>query len=722
MNESRSSEPDAALNQSSVEVCPAMDELREFLIGSLDVRRQHELEIHIGRCDECCEQLERIEGEPADDTLLSRLRQFDTSVDFSNPEPTDYNAPAIPDELANHPRYEILDHIGTGGMGQVFRARHRIMEKDVAVKIIKRQFMYDENAVKRFQKEIKAAAKLEHKHIVSSIDAEIEHDLNMLVMEFVRGKKLSEYVGPNNPLPIRHSCHFARQVALGLQHAMEKGLTHRDIKPQNLLVVADEGLVKIMDFGLAKFASESVGDDEESLTLEGESFGTPDYVAPEQIRDAKAADIRADIYSLGCTLYFMLTGSKPFPLGSVGEKLAAHLEKHATPIDQLRPEVPRSLCMIIERMMHKDVDSRFQTPAEVAEALTPWSKKNWKDHAAANAVVHSSGAETAPLGGTMTEHPPNLPGSDADAGNLVTAAPGQETWQEDSFAVYDQVSSNMVTDTLDTPDLTPSLPFTSSQYSNRPAAKNSSNRKWIGWTVGGTVAVAAILVLVFSLSMLWNRGDGSSGKQKPLAGGGNPRVLVVIPARNAYFDELEDIQRVAESSGVELVFTSSQTGDIQVIDNQQKVVNQIRVSQTLDAMSANEFDAVVFTGAYTAPGSRQDRPHGNVTDVEFAYEQRWNRTAKQFIDRMFENDRVVASVCGGNAVLIETRTLDGHSAATCKYIPTNDQQAHAGLNVNWKENQNVTTDMRQGKTGKLVTAKEHQGEKFFREVLKLIGN
>ncbi len=352
---------------------PTEQQLRDFVRGVLQASEQIELETHIGQCSTCCEWLEN-NSETPDDTLISALRQFDTAMDFKTQKPTSSEPPVTPDELLEHPRYEILQHIGTGGMGQVFRAKHRIMDREVAIKVIKRQFMNDETTLRRFENEIKAAAKLNHPSIVSSFDAEVEDRMNLLVMEYVDGKKMSDLVALKKRLSIRHACHFTRQVAQGLQHAMDQGLTHRDIKPQNLLVTA-EGVVKIMDFGLAKFASETLGEDEESLTLEGESFGTPDYVAPEQVRNAKSADIRADIYSLGCTLYYMLTGRKVFPSGTVGEKLAAHLEKTPDAIGVLRDDLPVELCQIIEKMMHKDLEQRYQTPEQVVQALAPYCKK-----------------------------------------------------------------------------------------------------------------------------------------------------------------------------------------------------------------------------------------------------------------------------------------------------------------------------------------------------------
>ena len=180
-------------------------------------------------------------------------------------------------------------------------------------------------------------------------------------------------VEDSGPLRVEAACDYVRQAALGLHHAFECGMVHRDIKPQNLMLT-QKGQVKVLDFGLAGFVSESkpVG----SLTEFGQGLGTPDYVAPEQIRDAHAADIRADIYSLGCTLYYLLTGLPPFPEGSVSQKIAAHLERMPRSISDLRSGLWDNLAQMIERMMAKEPAHRYQTPAEVANALASLASHN----------------------------------------------------------------------------------------------------------------------------------------------------------------------------------------------------------------------------------------------------------------------------------------------------------------------------------------------------------
>ena len=194
-------------------------------------------------------------------------------------------------------------------------------------------------------------------------------------MEYVDGLDLSRIVKARGPLPVANACNYAHQAALGLQHAHERGLVHRDIKPSNLMLTrqGDRAWIMVLDFGLAKVPSEGTVDD--GLTQGGQVLGTPAYVAPEQISDAHRADIRADIYSLGCTLYYLLTGDPPFQGTSFYEVLQAHHSTEAKPLDLARPEVPAALAALVARMMAKEPNRRFQEPKEVAQALTPFFKK-----------------------------------------------------------------------------------------------------------------------------------------------------------------------------------------------------------------------------------------------------------------------------------------------------------------------------------------------------------
>jgi serine/threonine protein kinase/putative intracellular protease/amidase len=356
---------------------PSPEQLAAFGLGRLSPQAQAQIERHVAQCDSCCQALRQV----PDDTLLERLRQGGTPVD--NPSKMSAGGSAmpgvmtggVPRDLADHSRYRIVKSLGAGGMGVVYQAEHRLMARTVALKVINHDLTSDPHAVDRFRQEVKAAARLAHPNIVTAYDAEQAGDSHFLVMEFVNGTSLARLVEKRGPLSPGHAAHFGRQAAMGLQHAFEQGMVHRDIKPQNLMLTR-QGQVKILDFGLARLARERVGNDQRSvsgITEAGACLGTPDYIAPEQASDARRADIRADIYSLGCTLYYLMLGRVPFPEGSAIEKLVAHVEQTPSPLHELRSEVPLKLSQIVAKMMAKDPAERFQTPAEVVEALTPFA-------------------------------------------------------------------------------------------------------------------------------------------------------------------------------------------------------------------------------------------------------------------------------------------------------------------------------------------------------------
>jgi hypothetical protein len=188
-------------------------------------------------------------------------------------------------------------------------------------------------------------------------------------MEYVDGIDLARLVRESGPLPVEQACAYIRQAALGLQHAHERGMVHRDIKPSNLLLMMKEGQVKVLDMGVARLATGPADETANSLTEDGAVVGTPDYAAPEQIRRPHEADIRADLYSLGCTFYFLLTGRPPFPGVTLGEKLLKHQLDEPEPVEKLNPEVPREVAAIIRRLMAKRPEDRYQTPAELADVL-----------------------------------------------------------------------------------------------------------------------------------------------------------------------------------------------------------------------------------------------------------------------------------------------------------------------------------------------------------------
>jgi uncharacterized protein (TIGR03067 family) len=362
---------------------PEIELLTAFALGRLGEAELVQVHSHLSECSECRQKVETA----GDDTLVALLRAADTTPD-AVPQNSTTGAdtiavtpkapppPGLAAELAQHGRYRVQELLGVGGMGAVYKAQHLLMERTVALKLVSPSLTSNSAMVERFQREVKTAGKLKHPNIVMAYDAEQAGDAHFLVMEYVEGKSLARVVAEQGPSPVRDACEYIRQAAVGLQYAHERGMVHRDIKPQNLMLTPD-GQVKILDFGLARFAMEAEPPLAElparaSLTQLGAVMGTPDYIAPEQARDAHTADIRADIYSLGCTLYDLLAGHAPFTEGTIIAKIAAHLERMPQPLGELRSDIPPQLARVVERMMAKDPAERHQTPAAVAEALAPF--------------------------------------------------------------------------------------------------------------------------------------------------------------------------------------------------------------------------------------------------------------------------------------------------------------------------------------------------------------
>jgi serine/threonine protein kinase len=270
-------------------------------------------------------------------------------------------------------KYKVLERLGAGGMGSVYLCEHTLMRRRVALKVLPAARCKDTSSLDRFYREARAVAALDHPNIVRAYDIDQEDAFHFLVMEHVDGASLQEMVkrAGEGMDPVR-AAHYIYQSALGLQHAHDAaGLVHRDIKPGNILVDRN-GVVKVLDMGLARFYH----DEEDPLTKKFDEnvLGTADYLAPEQALDSHTVDIRADIYSLGGTFYYCLTGKTPFSEGSVAQKLIWHQTRQPKPIKSVRPDVPDEIAAIVERMMAKDPAQRYQTPREVAEALAPWTQ------------------------------------------------------------------------------------------------------------------------------------------------------------------------------------------------------------------------------------------------------------------------------------------------------------------------------------------------------------
>jgi eukaryotic-like serine/threonine-protein kinase len=265
-------------------------------------------------------------------------------------------------------RYVLLDLIGQGGMGRVYLARDTRLNRRVALKILSPERVSNPRAIARFQREARVGAQLQHENLVRIYDFGESNGRYFLVMEFIEGKTIGTLISELGKIPPSTAVRLARQVALGLEHAHLKGLIHRDVNPYNVLVTRD-GTAKLADLGLAIDLSE-----DDHVTREGATVGTFDYVAPEQARHSHSADIRSDIYSLGCTIYHMCIGHVPFPSPSLPEKLYSHQALEPTPLDQALPGFPKGLAAVVNRMMRKSPDERYATPMQVVKALEPYSE------------------------------------------------------------------------------------------------------------------------------------------------------------------------------------------------------------------------------------------------------------------------------------------------------------------------------------------------------------
>jgi putative intracellular protease/amidase len=579
-------------------------------------------------------------------------------------------APAVPRELADHPRYRVVKVLGAGGMGVVYQAVHRLMERAVALKVINRDLTSDPLVVERFRQEVKAAGRLAHANIVTAHDAEQAGNLHFLVMEFGDGISLARVIAKHGPLPVANACNYARQAALGLQHAHEHGMVHRDIKPANLMLTR-QGQVKILDFGLARLARKralapppsgaAAGcAGRGSLTEVGAMLGTPDYIAPEQVEDSRHADIRSDLYSLGCTLYFLLAGRVPFPGGSVMDKLLRHGTECPAALEQLRPDVPAGVCAVVERLMAKDPSHRYPTPAEVALALAPFSK-----------------ACAAPVESPAPESP-------------APAAPTREA--------------------------------AAPKGRKRPGKRHpAAPRGWVGWAAlgAGAAGLAAVAIVLALLAARHASGLGganqegeASGPTRPAApqtaGGatgrespvGEPsalapkKVLFVIPGQGFWFPDLDKVRPALARRRVQVVVASSQSPAWPDPNGGgQKVIPD----QLLSTCRASDYDAVIFGGG---PGIRKEFIDPGLPPA-----------ARSLIDDTLRARRPVAAICMGPAVLARAGVLE-NKQATCVNAKVIRDELQKGKAILADEHVPVVTD------GIIVTGRDADAADEFARALR----
>jgi serine/threonine protein kinase len=377
--------------------CPSCHDLEAYVVGALSAGEKQAIARHLSECTGCRAEEQRLQSddmpllaslfdprwppgyadEPACQQALARAVAFA----LMRP-PTDEAAPAGPPrpkakrKLNRLRQYRLLERLGGGGTGVVYKARHSRLDRVVAIKVLSKHLKKDPDALARFYREMKVIGKLDHPNIVRATDADEDAGFHYLVMELIEGHDLSSLVQHLGPLPVTDACHLAQQAARALDYIHQHGLVHRDIKPSNMMLLAN-GQLKLLDLGLSLLRGDIA--QETNLTTPGVLMGTCDYISPEQCSDSHHVDIRADLYSLGCTLYELLCGRAPFggpEYSTPLKKVLAHMRSPAPPITDLRPDLPAELVRIVERLLAKQPNDRFRTPAELIVALQPFVKES----------------------------------------------------------------------------------------------------------------------------------------------------------------------------------------------------------------------------------------------------------------------------------------------------------------------------------------------------------
>lgn len=434
-------------------------------------------------------------------------------------------------------KYKLLNHIGTGGMGAVYLAEHMVMRHRVAIKLLPTHLAAQTSYLERFHQEARASARLNHPNMVRASDVDHEENIHYLVMEYVEGSDLQAIVSRSGPLPYRMAADYTRQAAEGLAYAHRSGLIHRDIKPANLLV-DKTGTLKILDMGLARFSDETQG----SLTVayDQKMIGTVDYLAPEQALNSHNVDARVDVYSLGCTLYFMLTGDAPFPEGTISQRLLQHQTAEPTDVRKTRPDAPEALLRICRKMMAKAASDRYQSADDVAQALVDWLEVGADGAASLRSPPPSGPSQNDDLGLAPLDDEPagrapkpgdsKASGIGSKSGISVTGGSGIKQGSSPSLSkgessgaksasksgVKSGIKSatppappvnkekDMMDELLAAPALPPTEPMRSAPLSTK-SLQVDDTRTPIGMIIGGLVGGAlVILVLMYLLTKMTN--------------------------------------------------------------------------------------------------------------------------------------------------------------------------------------------------------------------------
>ena len=529
-------------------------------------------------------------------------------------------------------------------MGVVWLAEHQMMPRMVALKVISARFTSGRESVERFRQEVRAAARLTHPNIVTAFDAEHAGDLHFLVTEYVDGRSLEQWVQQHGVLSVAQACSAIRQVCSGLQHAHHQGMIHRDIKPQNLMQ-AKNGKIKILDFGLARLEQHAekvsqTAKTELSLTAVGMVLGTPDYMAPEQAADSSSADARSDIYSLGCTLFFLLAGRAPFEAGSFMEMISSGTQRPMTALSSLRSDLSPELRRVIEKMTAPRPENRFRSAAEVADALTPFCQSV---QGATNPVPAKSQA-------------------DRPAQTEVRASPAMR-----------DLDSELPPEPVRRPR-SPGLPL--ARRNSRPRRSGSTKLASVQsyfrrsrWklVIGMAGLMFAVLLFVFlnpdeSGNSVSDAVGDSAGEStavilpppvlvapsiasKPgVASGTPPRILYLVPATEFWWSDVMPFFVLQRNDTIELTLTSWTNSAVSIHANGEPTQIPLLLS---DARAA-DYDALIVGGG-----------RGLMKLTENSAE---SRDAERLIREMLADGKIVSAFSGGPAVLAKLGLLNNVTA------------------------------------------------------------
>jgi serine/threonine protein kinase/putative intracellular protease/amidase len=644
-------------------------------------------------------------------------------------------------------------------MGAVFKAEHRVMERLVALKVIHNKFVDNPQAVERFTREVKAAARLNHPNIVAAFDAEQAGGRHFLVMEFVDGISLDRYVAQQGPLAPIAAARLTRQAALALDHAHQRGMVHRDIKPQNLMLRRG-GQLKVLDFGLARLASSpiagpiagqfagplaakspretsfdpagnAVDEFAAQRTMTGMLLGTPDYLAPEQARDPRSADIRADIYSLGCTLFYLLRGAAPFAKMPLRETLTAHAVADRRPLIGSLSHVPINLRGVLGKMLAADPADRYQTPAQLAKAL---AKVIAELESSANAAP-TAGPDPANVGHIReTQNPQatgnaNEPAGHGAGGLTVDLASIDDTWVQQAPPLFvpgqdekADAKHGFAHGRSMARWATGLLAFVFDRPRSNAARSNAARL-----AAAGVLAAVVVGLVVAAMSWGWMGGRGGdaaaptsdqvaasnaenavaaalpsvlrgdSGRGMTDGGGavtsdagstrrtwkyelpeniaGRRLVLFVLPKRDLWMPDYGPLRGRLEREGrVKVVTASTETGPCAIHERSPGQDERVEADVVLSPhlLTQRDFSAVIFVGYDTDAFVRGSHA----------------TAAKQVIKGMAAQGKLVGAICVGQSVLAEHRVLAGREAAWGKFLEgrvTNDQ-------ARWRTDARVVVD------------------------------